>query len=333
MDEMTKQQEQEKPQLFNDELVAKLREKMFEEEGFRVAALSGLPEETVKWLWFPYIPIGKITIIQGDPGEGKTSFVLSLAARLSREGKRTVYITGEDGISDTIIPRLKRENADLSNILTCITPPDRPLTLFDGRFSETVMRSLAQLVILDPIQAFLGADVDMNRANEIRPIMNQLAQFAADMKCAIVLIGHLNKVGSGKAIHRGLGSIDLAAAARSVLLVRKDSQNPENRIVQHIKSSLAKEAPDAVYSFTEEGRLVFRSYNMRAAGGAQNVAAAIAAELYAYLKAGKRRATDLYAWADEKGISRTTLERARRKLDLVSYREGKEWYVRLDGDA
>ena len=126
----------------------------------------------VEWLWYPYIPYGKITILQGDPGEGKTTLVLNLAAMLSKgqelpesysaaEPINIIYQTAEDGLSDTVKPRLVAANADYSRI-TVIDESKVELSLTDERLEQAILRTQARLVILDPLQAYIGANVDMH---------------------------------------------------------------------------------------------------------------------------------------------------------------------------
>lgn len=207
--------------------------------------------ESICWLWYPFIPYGKVTIIQGDPGEGKTTLVLQIIARLTKGESiidedeslpiNIIYQTAEDGLADTIKPRLLAANADCSKVLV-IDDSDTPLTMRDARLEQAIIETNAKLVVLDPIQGFLGADVDMHRANEIRPIMKHISELAEKYKCAIILIGHMNKCSVGKSAYRGLGSIDFQAAARSVLVVGRIKDEPETRVVCQTKSSLAPEA-------------------------------------------------------------------------------------------
>ena len=149
---------------------------------------------SVDWLWFPYIPFGKLTIIQGNPGEGKTYFAMRLAAACTNRkplpGMETIepfniiYQTAEDGLGDTVKPRLMEADADLERVLV-IDDRDTPLTLADERIARAIRENNARLVIIDPVQAFLGADVDMNRANEVRPIFRSLGDIAQATGCAI----------------------------------------------------------------------------------------------------------------------------------------------------
>ena len=152
-----------------------------------------------------------------------------------------IYQTAEDGLGDTIKPRLLAAGADCSKVLV-IDDSDQPLTMADVRLEEAIVQTKAKMVVLDPIQGFLGADVDMHRANEIRPLMKRVAVLAEKYHCAVILIGHMNKNSNGKSSsYRGLGSIDFQAAARSVLIVGRVKDEPEVIVICHTKSSLAPE--------------------------------------------------------------------------------------------
>ncbi|WP_418881537.1 AAA family ATPase, partial [Waltera sp.] len=237
--------------------------------------------EQIEWLFYPFIPFGKVTIIQGDPGEGKTTMVLQIIAKLTKgeaifprqeqkieekngaempvdsnvdnlmEPVNVIYQTAEDGLGDTIKPRLLAAGADCSRVLV-IDDREQPLTMLDIRLEEAIVQTKARLVVLDPIQGFLGAEVDMHRANEIRPLMKRVAVLAEKYHCAIILIGHMNKNSNGKSSYRGLGSIDFQAAARSVLIVGRIKDEPEVRVVCHVKSSLAPEGKSIAFRLDKD---------------------------------------------------------------------------------
>lgn len=213
----------------------------------------------VEWLWYPYIPYGKITILQSDPGTGKTTLMLQLAAWLSKgealplaEKESTpiniIYQTAEDGLEDTIKPRLLKSGADCSKILV-IDESEGELSMNDERLEEAINKTGAKLVILDPIQAYVGSNVDLNRANEIRPVLKQLGVVSEKYNCAIVLIGDMNKLSNSKSTYRGLGSIDFQATARSVLIVGRLKDKPSIRI----KNSLAQEGKQMAFEIDEQG--------------------------------------------------------------------------------
>ena len=184
----------------------------------KMIRMSEVQSQEIEWLWYPFIPYGKLTIIQGDPGDGKTTMVLNLAAKLSKgealdenmkvtEPVNVIYQTAEDGLADTVKPRLELAGADCERIIV-IDESDKSLSMVDERLEEAIVRTGARLLILDPIQAYLGGGMDMNRANEARDMTKKLGALAEKTKCAIILIGHMNKASGNKAAYRGMGSID-----------------------------------------------------------------------------------------------------------------------------
>ena len=165
----------------------------------KIISMDEVQSKEVNWLWYPYIPYGKITIIQGDPGEGKTTLALRLAALLSkgealpyddteREPVKIIYQTAEDGLEDTIKPRLEAAEADCTQIKV-IDESEAALSMLDERIEKAIIEVGARVVILDPIQAYVGANINMNNANEVRNVMAQLGRIAEKYDCAILLVG------------------------------------------------------------------------------------------------------------------------------------------------
>ena len=231
-------------------------------DSVKIIRMSDVKLTPVNWLWKPYLPFEKLSVLQGNPGEGKTYFAMHLAAACTNgkllpnmerlEPFNVIYQTAEDGLGDTVKPRLIEAGADLDRVLV-IDDSDVQLTLSDERIEKAIIENNAKLVIIDPIQAYLGADVDMNRANEVRPIFMRLGQVAQRTGCAILLIGHLNKAAGMQSLQRGLGSIDIAAAVRSVMFIGKLKHDPTMRILTHEKSSLAPPGVSLAFSLGDEG--------------------------------------------------------------------------------
>ena len=231
-------------------------------ETVKIIRMSDVELTPVEWLWKPYLPFGKLSVLQGNPGEGKTYFAMHLAAACTN-GKllpnmermkpfNVIYQTAEDGLGDTVKPRLIEAGADLDRVLV-IDDSEVQLTLSDERIEKAIVENNVRLLIIDPIQAYLGSDVDMNRANEVRPIFMRLGQVAQRTGCAILLIGHLNKAAGMQSLQRGLGSIDIAAAVRSVMFIGKLKHDPTMRILTHEKSSLAPPGASLAFSLGDEG--------------------------------------------------------------------------------
>ena len=309
----------------------------------QILCMEDVISTKTEWLWEPYIPLGKITIVQGDPGEGKTTLMLSIATVLSRgilpgteerkEPYNVIYLNAEDGYNDTIKPKLEAFGADCNYIHTlCEDDGDEPITLDDDRLGHAILGLNAKLLVIDPLQAYLGAKVDMHRANEIRPVLRKLAAMANYTGCAIVLIGHMNKAQGMKSTYRGLGSIDIQAAARSVLVVAKDKSNPDVRVMAQIKNSLAPMGKTLGFKYDEKGRFsTIGEYkcdieDLLLGVGSGNKSTAIEDMLKDELADGEKSYSHISAKAVEMGISISTLKNAKVKLDVKSKKVGNEWY-------
>lgn len=233
-----------------------------EEKGI-LTLYSDVQATSVRWLWYPFIAVGKITLLQGDPGDGKSTMMMHLIAELSKGGtlpdgktigmpQRAIYQCSEDGISDTIKPRLEKCGADCRNVAFINEETYSGLTLDDERIRQAIIEFRPRLVVIDPIQAYLGSDSDLQIAGRARRLMQRLGMWASMYDCAIVLIGHLNKKEGTKGLYRSLGSIDVVAAARSVLQVERDAEKSDIRIVRQIKNSLAPSDGEIKFSITAE---------------------------------------------------------------------------------
>ena len=249
-----------------------------------------------------------------------------------------IFQTAEDGLGDTVKPRLLSAEADLERVLV-IDDAGNPLTLADERIENAIRENNARLVIIDPLQAFLGANVDMNRANEVRPIFRRLAEVAQDTNCAIVMIGHLNKVAGSQSTYRGLGSIDITAVVRSLLFIGKVKTDPTTRVIVHEKSSLAPPGQSLAFSLGDEkGFRWIGAYDISAedllAGGEgsrtelkQEQAVKLIEQ---FLSEGRKVSiAEINKEAAERGISERTVRLARNSMGdkIASERQGKDWWI------
>ncbi len=315
--------------------------------------LADVEPEEVHWLLHPYIPLGKLTLLEGDPAVGKSWVALAIATSLSHGNglpgqasfapRSTLIFSAEDGLADTIRPRLDELGADVSRIHAW----DDPITFdADGiaRLEQGIPRLRPALVIIDPLVAYVGGGTDIHRANEVRSIMAPLAALAEKNSTAILAIRHLRKSESGRAIYRGAGSIDFTAAARSVLLAGKDPDDPSKRAFVHIKSNLALEGEPVGYAISE-GRFAWTGPSdltaeriLAAEGGSEKQGARREAEdfLTEILTAGPVLASEVKQEARAAGISESTLRRAKLALGVKVRREGfgpgGSWHWFLPGN-
>ncbi len=304
-----------------------------------IVPIAGVQPETVEWLWCPYLPKSRLTLLEGDPGVGKSWLSLAVAAAISlgsglpaQESSMPAPVllaSAEDGLGDTIRPRLSALGADLENIHAI----EGPLA-----FDDEGLRILAEfirdvrpaLVIVDPLVAYLGAGVDLHRANETRAVLSRLAGISEKYSASILAVRHLAKGGASRPIYRGLGSIDIAAACRSVLLAGCDPANPQRRAMVHLKSNLSPpgrplgyEIRDGRFYWTGESCLTARQ--ILAADDNPPISALENAALFLSerLLGGPAEARAVFKDANDYGIGEITLRRAKSQLKIVSRREGE----------
>ena len=321
------------------------------------------PEE-VEWLAYPRLPLGKFVLIEGDPGSFKSHITLAWAAAVTTGGQaastmpgwqasdpaNALVLTAEDGLGDTVRPRLDMLGADLTRVHVMV-PSTAADFLLDEPGFEQLRAALEQyrprLVIIDPLVAYVGADMDMHRANEVRAVTKRLAALAEEYGCMIVAVRHLAKSATSKGLYRGMGSIDLTAAARAVLLAGHDPQTDTYALV-HMKASLAARAAALTYEHDGEAFRWGEESAITAAdlfaSDTTSDAGTKLAEAVEWLQEtlslqGPLPELQLRVQAENAGFSRSTLKRAKPSAGVVSkHVKGPdhtwhwEWELKDQGD-
>ncbi|MGI6035704.1 MAG: AAA family ATPase [Limnochordia bacterium] len=319
-----------------------------------VVRVADVEREETSWLWQDRIPLGKLTLIEGDPGLGKSWLTLVLAANITRgwplpdngddptprEPANVVLLSAEDGAGDTIRPRLEDAEADLERVFLLTgsqEDPDAGVSLeADLDLLDQVARDKKPLlIVVDPLQAYLGSGVDMHRSNETRPILAALARLAERHGCAVVLVRHLRKTSGDRAIYRGLGSIDFTGAARSVLRVGQDPADEQKRVIVQVKTNLGPVAKGLAFTidtgqFRWLGVSNVTAEQMDAPDDPEEKTALEEAVdfLEGELRDGPRVGKEVQREAKRADISSRTLRRAREQLGIRPYKErgkGGRW--------
>jgi DNA repair protein RadA/Sms len=303
----------------------------------RLVSLDNIDAEDVRWLWQGYIPSRKLTLVAGDPGAGKTFVTLDLIARLSKGGRwpdgssspgpaNVLLLTYEDGVADTIRPRLDAANADLSRVFVV---EDLVPTIENHALHALLERVRPALLAIDPLNGFLG--VDTNRSHEVRPLLQRLARIAETYNCAILACHHLNKTGSGSGLsplYRLLGSIEFGAVARSIHAVSRD-RDGDRRVFAPIKSSLAPEQTAHAFDLTAGKVRWLGPTDDRADDSMDPEEGSALREAVEFLTAaladGAVPSADVLKDAAKQGINDKTLRRAKTRLGIESRKIDNVW--------
>ena len=319
-----------------------------------VTYYSDVKTVPVNWLWYPYIAVGKITLLQGDPGDGKSTMMINLIAELSKGGatpdgvafgrpRRIIYQCSEDGASDTIKPRLEAAGADCRNIAFINEEVYGGLTLDDERIRDAIIECKPQLVVIDPIQSYIGNDSDLQIAVRARKLMRRVSTWASTYNCAVVLIGHLSKKERSKELYRGLGSIDVVASARSVLQVERDEQDEDIRIVKQVKNSLAPRGADLSFEIRPETGFRWLDADGSNTGASddnktteellpKNKHELAAILITRALTDGPVESTEIKKIMANYGIGEKTMNDAKSELGIKPYRKMRRWYWTMPGN-
>ena len=300
----------------------------------------------VNWLWYPYIAVGKITLLQGDPGDGKSTMMMNLIAELSKGGatpdgtkygrpRRVIYQCSEDGACDTIKPRLEAAGADCRNIAFINEEVYSGLTLDDERIRDAIVECRPQLVVIDPIQSYIGNDSDLQIAVRARKLMRRIGLWASTYNCAIVLIGHLSKRERSKELYRGLGSIDVVASARSVLQVERDAKDDDIRYVHQIKNSLGPKGSDLCFEIRPDtGFRWLRTQKTAKHDETISIMDSLPKNKHELatiiitkaLEGGPIASTEIRRLMAEYSIGEKTMNEAKTVLGIKPYRKMRKWY-------
>ncbi len=329
-----------------------------------VRTLEDIPPEAVSWLWARRVAAGKLTLYVGDPEAGKSTLAVDLAAHVTTgrpfpdgapcDRGDVLYCTLEDGLGDTIRPRLDAAGADVARVhsITGIMDdegerlPSLPLDLYHV---ETVVRGLGvKLLILDPLKGYMESGGNEWRDGDVRRVLSPLAHFAERTGVAVVAIVHLTKATGVQAAYRVSGSIAFLAAARSVLLAAPDPDDPDSgrRVFAPMKSSLCRRPPTLTYTLaapdgSDDGPARVAWGGESAVTARQALAAQAddgedrsqtdeaAAFLLDELADGEQKAADVQRLAKKAGISEKALRRGRERLGIrprrVGFGRGGEW--------
>ena len=320
-------------------------------EQLEIIKASEITTREIEWLWYPFIPYGKVTILQGDSGDGKSLMILKLAAMLTRgdsmpfadgDGQapiNVIYQSSEDDADDTIVPRFLKAGGDPERLLF-INEKKKFLSFSDLRLLAALEQTKARLLILDPLSAYIGEGIQLNAANEVRAQFRPLIEMAKELKCAILIVHHQNKQLGQKAINRGSGSVDVIAGPRSTLVIaRTGNDDPDERILAQVKCNVGPTGTAIVFSvgngevtwLREEAKTADEVLgNVCSALGRPGTLVGEAKDILAeQLAKAPRPQQEIMAMMKAAGIGETTAKKAKALLAIRSVKQGSMWFWSL----
>lgn len=324
-------------------------------EELEIIKASEIERREIEWLWYPFLPYGKVTVLQGDSGDGKSLMVLTLAAMLTKgipmpftdgEGQEpinVIYQSSEDDADDTIVPRFLDAGGDPEKLLF-ISEKKKFLTFSDERLLAAMEQTKARLLILDPLSAYVGEGTQLNSANAVRAQFRPLIEMAKKLRCAVLIIHHQNKQQGQKAINRGSGSVDVIAAARSALLVARAGKDaPDERILAQVKCNVGPTGNAVTFSVSN-GKVEWLNDdpktadevlgNVFAGAGRPDTQMQAAKDALSSLLAdGPRSQQEIMALMRGAGISESTAKKAKAQLGIASRKQGPMWFWSLPNAA
>nr|WP_170773936.1 AAA family ATPase [Ruegeria lacuscaerulensis] len=316
--------------------------------------LSKVERKEVEWLWEPLIPRGMMTILEGDPDVGKSYLAMHIASIVSQGGTlpngaklksgKVLYFSQEDDPAYTIRPRVEDMGGDLDRVK--VHTGD---SIFDEAGMSVLKREVRRwkpdLIIVDPLVAYIDASTDFYKSNEVRPILRALTQIAEKGNCALLPIRHLVKTKTTKALYQGGGSMDFIAFVRSALRVAQHPDDLDRRVLVHFKHNLSQRGESLMYEIVKQGpgkrpRVEWKGTtgisieDLHDGPGKQSSELDRAVSfLRQYLAKGPVAAKDVELQAEAKSLSKRTLDRAKEALSVKSEKEGKKWIWSLDDNS
>lgn len=314
------------------------------DENIKISNYGTIKTKKIDWLWKPYIALGKITILQGDPGDGKSTLALLLASIVSsnnntfgiegleiKDDSKVIYQSAEDSLEDTIKPKLMRFKAKEKNVL--YIENDELINLKNDSLEDAILKTNCKLLILDPIQSFFKDGDSLYGLKNVRETMKNLVKIAQKTNCAFLLIGHLNKASNTKDLYRGLGSIDFTAIARSILYLKRSEVDPRVRIMYQIKNSIAEEGVPVAYKLQNNGIKWLGEFIDEPLSDdilpKDKITEAKELIMTCLQNEEMTQVSSIKELANEKNISLRTLNKAKKELGIVSIRNNDKWYWKL----